>query len=313
MATNWTHDSDDEISVDDGPREDGLVDRDDDSPKEITGQLELLSRLARLAPLADSLPSAIRELTERLDQYFAELNTRLDQLSDHIANRPRRMDASSDQADESEPVAGQELNADSASNAAHESIFADNSADDSMTATSETKPSSAGKHRAASTGAWSAALAAEQDADAERWEFLLLGEAICTDDSLIDERRALLDAVRDHEPAAVGLAARLMLVQSAGADEMPLLLKEIGEAYYRWRPKNADVNDAFENALVAVLDRRIAEVGLRNSIDLVRPGDRYDAARHVTSDRGVEVTAVRGWAVLRDNGKPLTKASVALR
>ena len=68
-----------------------------------------------------------------------------------------------------------------------------------------------------------------------------------------------------------------------------------------------------EQALVKILEQRIATVGLRNSIEVIRPGDRYDATRHISPDRGVEVAEVRGWAVLRDNGKPLTKASVGLR
>jgi len=147
----------------------------------------------------------------------------------------------------------------------------------------------------------------------ETWERVLFGDQLCELAPLANDREMLLDGVLRRDGGAVGLASRLMLVQAAAADEVPSLLKEIGEAYYRWRPKTADIEDAFEQALAVGLRERIAAVGLRNTIELVRVGDRYDSSRHTSSDRGIEVTAVGGWVVLRENGKALTKALVSLR
>ena len=52
---------------------------------------------------------------------------------------------------------------------------------------------------------------------------------------------------------------------------------------------------------------------MSNTIELVHPGERFDSTRHNASKRGVEITQVLGWIVLRDNGKVYTKASVAVR
>lgn len=142
---------------------------------------------------------------------------------------------------------------------------------------------------------------------------LVFGGQRSGDPALDQSRRELLDGVLRGQDKAIGLAARLMLVHAVSSEELMPLLKETGEAYYRWRPKRLDEHDPLESSLVEALGKRIAAVGLRNSIELVRPGDRYDATRHLSSDRGVEVSEVRGWAVLRDNGKPLTKALVGLR
>ena len=52
---------------------------------------------------------------------------------------------------------------------------------------------------------------------------------------------------------------------------------------------------------------------MSNTIELVHPGERFDSTRHNASQRGVEITQVLGWIVLRDNGKVYTKASVAVK
>jgi hypothetical protein len=53
--------------------------------------------------------------------------------------------------------------------------------------------------------------------------------------------------------------------------------------------------------------------GLPNSIQLVRPGDRFDSNRHVARGRGVKIVAVHGWVVLRDNQRVYTKANVSVQ
>jgi hypothetical protein len=185
-----------------------------------------------------------------------------------------------------------------------------------VTREAEAEPVSraAGPARGAAEGpSASVAPAAAAAGLGEQLESLLFGAELCRLATLAEERRGLVEQVLREDAAGVGLAGRLMLARTATAEELPSLLKELGEAYYRWRPKTADVTDAFEESLAQVLRQRIATVGLRNSIELVRPGDRYDASRHTSADRGVEVAAVHGWMVLRENGKALTKAQVSLR
>jgi len=147
----------------------------------------------------------------------------------------------------------------------------------------------------------------------DRWERALLGDELCTNDSVVDDRRELMDGTLAGEANATGLVGRILLVQSASTNELPSLLKEIGEAYYRWRPKTVDVGDPMEQTLVEWLAKRIKQSGLRNSIALVRPGDRYESSRHNSTQKGIEVAEVCGWVVLRENGKALSRANVSLR
>ena len=78
---------------------------------------------------------------------------------------------------------------------------------------------------------------------------------------------------------------------------MPALLKDIGEAYYRWRPQIGGDADEMEQSLVASLLRSCEQAGISNTIELVHPGERFDAARHSASERGVEVVRPLGWIV----------------
>ena len=68
-----------------------------------------------------------------------------------------------------------------------------------------------------------------------------------------------------------------------------------------------------EQALAGWLQDACQQGGAANTIELVDPGQRFDAARHSAAQRGVEITAVQGWVVLRDNGKVYTKAAVAVK
>ena len=105
----------------------------------------------------------------------------------------------------------------------------------------------------------------------------------------------------------------LLLFRSAAADKMPPLLKDIGEAFYRWQPKTSNRPSELEKALVEWLMRACDQAGMANTIELVNPGERFDSLRHNASRPGVEITQVLGWIVLRDNGKVYTKASVAVK
>lgn len=115
------------------------------------------------------------------------------------------------------------------------------------------------------------------------------------------------------DSGAKELVGQLLLFGSAGAERMPQVLKDVGEAFYRWRPHAASGSDPTCDALLDWLGIKCKEAGVTNTIDLVFPGDRFDPARHNAKERGNQVTTVQGWIVLRDNGKVYTKASVTVR
>ena len=69
-------------------------------------------------------------------------------------------------------------------------------------------------------------------------------------------------------------------------------------------------NNPMETTLVAWITETLQDAGIPNNIELVHPGERFDSTRHTATSRGVEITAVRGWIVVRDNGRVYTKALV---
>ena len=91
-------------------------------------------------------------------------------------------------------------------------------------------------------------------------------------------------------------------------------MKEIGEAFYRWQPKLRPGNSVFEESLAGWLQRSCEAAELRNTIELSQPPASALTPPGITRPaRGVEITTVLGWVVLRDNGKVYTKANVAVR
>ena len=145
------------------------------------------------------------------------------------------------------------------------------------------------------------------------WQRAILGPELTENASLEFQRQQLCNGILDGQAAACSLAGQLLLFQSAAAEKMPPLLKDIGEAYYRWQPKTQAGETTMETALVRWLQERCQAVGLSNAIDPVNPGERFDSARHNASTRGVEISEVHGWVVLRDNGKVYTKAAVTVK
>jgi hypothetical protein len=156
------------------------------------------------------------------------------------------------------------------------------------------------------------AVAFEQASAEGECELALLGPDLAAQHELADDRRDLFEQARAGDPAALGLLGQLLLFRSATTDRLPVLLKDIGEAYYRWRPAYGD-HDPFRNELIAWLERTCAAAGLSNTIEMAHVGDRYDSTCHNARERGVELAAVLGWVVLRDNGKVYTKANVAVK
>jgi hypothetical protein len=102
----------------------------------------------------------------------------------------------------------------------------------------------------------------------------------------------------------------LLAFRSADQERKPKLLKELGEAFYLWKP---DGNPRLLEPLIQWVHATLDRAGINNRIEVVQVGDRYDMQRHNAKDRGAEVSSVAGWVVLRDNGKVYSKANVAVR
>jgi len=146
-----------------------------------------------------------------------------------------------------------------------------------------------------------------------QWEQVVVGPALAANPALALERRQLLDGVLEGQAGACALAGQLLVFQSAPPERLPQLLKDVGEAFYRWQPKASPGTNSMEEAIVDWLQRSCETAGISNTIELVHPGERFDSTRHTATSRGVEITEVRGWIVLRDNGRVYTKATVEVR
>ncbi len=155
--------------------------------------------------------------------------------------------------------------------------------------------------------------AAAAPASGSDWERAVLGPELTEHPALVFQRQQLLNGVLEGDPGACSLVGQLLVFRSATTEKMPPLLKEVGEAYYRWDPKTGPGSNPMEEALVGWLKETCEAAGVGNTIELVHPGERFDSTRHSAAARGVEITEVRGWIVLRDNGKVYTKAAVAVR
>ncbi len=145
------------------------------------------------------------------------------------------------------------------------------------------------------------------------WQEALLGGELAHNPALNADKNKLLGGVLAGDPGACGLVGSLLLFRAAAADKMPPLLKDIGEAFYRWQPKTSSRPSELEKALTEWLMRACEQAGMANTIELVSPGERFDSLRHNASRPGVEITQTLGWIVLRDNGKVYTKAAVAVK
>ncbi len=145
------------------------------------------------------------------------------------------------------------------------------------------------------------------------WQQALLGAELASRPDLSEAREQFLAELLQGDDGAQALAGQLLVFQSTPMERMPQLLKDIGEAYYRWRPKLRPGVAPMEQAIATWLETRCDEAGIGNRIEFVDPGQRFDATRHSAAARGVEITEVLGWIVLRDNGRVYTKATVAVR
>ena len=152
------------------------------------------------------------------------------------------------------------------------------------------------------------------DNDDQDWLRVMLGPSLHGNPRIGKPIHWLEDNVLANNGDALLLVGQLLVFRFASSDRKPTLLKDVGEAFYRCFPKTLDARDPFEEELVDWLRQHCEEAGLPNSIELVHPGERFDATRHSPLERGgVEVAEVLGWVVLRDGGRVFSKASVQTR
>ena len=143
---------------------------------------------------------------------------------------------------------------------------------------------------------------------------IFLGPELCENNSLSIDRDELLDGFLRGDRASAGLIGTMIEFQSSTPERMPRLLQDIGEAYYRWHPKRSPGAHPFERILAHYVCSVCEANGIKNTIELVETGQRFDAGRHnSSSSHGVEITEVKGWVVLRDNGKVYTRAAVEVQ
>jgi hypothetical protein len=146
------------------------------------------------------------------------------------------------------------------------------------------------------------------------WQELVLGNRLTSNVDLQDRVHELCARILAGDPDYAALAGHLLILQNSPPERRPQLLKDLGEAYYRCFPKTEDVEDPFEQAMASWLEQCCEPAGFQNVIELVHPGDQFDASRHTTIERGgVEIVDVRGWVVLRNRDKVYTKATVLSR
>ena len=142
------------------------------------------------------------------------------------------------------------------------------------------------------------------------WSQIIFGEQLNADPGIGALSGSLLAEVYATEPDAIGMLGYLLAFRSADQERKPKLLKELGEAFYLWKP---DGNPRLLEPLIQWVHATLDRAGINNRIEVVQVGDRYDMQRHNAKDRGAEVSSVAGWVVLRDNGKVYSKANVAVR
>ena len=157
------------------------------------------------------------------------------------------------------------------------------------------------------------AVAAAPVASGENWHQAVFGPQLAADATTAASRQQMLNAAAAGEKNAATLAGLLLMFHAAAPERRPQMLKDIGEAFYRWRPDADSDSGGIRAALLDWLIKHSEESGKANTIELVHPGDRFDNTRHHAQQRGAEIVRVFGWLVLRESGKVYTKASVAVQ
>ena len=147
----------------------------------------------------------------------------------------------------------------------------------------------------------------------EELEEAILGPELAVNRALETDRQQLITSFLAGQASGRSLVGWLLVFRSAGPGKQPLLLRDVGEAFYAWQPRTSGVAGDLETAIVAWLERLCRQAGLPHTIELVNPGERFDASRHNATAPGVEISEVLGWIVLRDGEKVYSKATVAVK
>jgi hypothetical protein len=146
--------------------------------------------------------------------------------------------------------------------------------------------------------------------DGGNWSGILFGENLHAEPSISHLSGSLVADVHAGDCQAIALAGQVMTFRTGSAEQKARLLKDVGEAFYAWKPEG---DDRLLLPLIAWIHAELDAVQLGNRIMVVQVGDRYDMQRHHAKQPGVEVADVYGWIVLRENGKVFSKASVAVK
>lgn len=182
-------------------------------------------------------------------------------------------------------------------------------ADDSITA-----PESVTEDPAASRSAMPAPSAPMRNSRSggtmEQLDKAVFGE-MALEPSIQNVRQYVLQGILAHDAVCSYLGGILMMFQSSTPEKMVLLLKDLGEALYRLVNSLPESDlEQFEDSVARWAQWLCESAGLQNRIELVHPGQRFDSARHNSALRGVTVTQVMGWVILRGNGSVYSKALV---
>jgi len=145
----------------------------------------------------------------------------------------------------------------------------------------------------------------------EQWASALIG-ALFKDPLATAYCKKLLQDVLNANNGARIFLGQLLVFRSSAPEKMPQLLRDLGEAYYMWRPMEGSTEDPFEGVIVAWVNETLKEAKIGNYVEAVQPGGRFDSQRHNSGKRsgGVEISEVLGWIVFREGGKVYVKASV---
>jgi hypothetical protein len=272
-------------------------------------------------PAVSELLDAVRQQEEKSNAGFHALREAISQLADSLAEQAKAAATAAAMKLAAEKSAAQSSAAQSsAQNTAVESLGAEPSEDipvvdfpesDAETELPQPVAELPEPIEAVPTAApmATAVVAAPQDSS---WEQILLGNELASDPNLALYRQRLVSGLSNGDAAATGLVGHLLMFRALPADKMPKVLKEVGEAYYRWSPHTLQP-DPMRDSVIHWLERVCEACGVQNKIRVVQPGDRFDSTRHNAKERGIEVSDVFGWIVLRDNGKVYSKAIVAVK
>lgn len=152
----------------------------------------------------------------------------------------------------------------------------------------------------------------EENDSAEAWSRAIWGPELVHSEGFTPFLGQLNRRLLAGDPGIATLAGQILLFRQSAPEAKPQLLKDVGEAYYRTRIDATMPNRPFEQALIDWLQTECEQLGLKNTIEVVHVGERFDKSRHSSTTKGgAEVAEVFGWVVLTEGGRVYTRASVA--